>query len=208
MPITHKIEKKNITILVWEITETLEELQVFGEEINSTSHTTEKKKKEHLTSRLLLNEISPNTMISYNEFGAPTLNNDKHISISHSKDLVAVIISEKKVGIDIEEISEKALRLSSKFVSEKNQKTLNKEKATLIWCLKEAIFKWHQKGEVDFIKDIIIPEFSAKEKGQVKAEFNKTDLILNYQKINNHYLVYVCTWKTFVILNESEESRF
>ena len=193
MPIIHKIEETNATILVWKMNETLEELQTLGKGLNTANHTTEKRKKEHLASRLLLNEISPNTLISYNEFGAPTLDNSKHISISHSKGLVAIIISEQKIGMDIEAISEKALRLAPKFVSEKNRTTLSKEKVTLIWCLKEAVFKWHQKGKVDFIKDIIIPEFSAKEKGRITLQFRKHELILNYQKINSHYLAYVCT---------------
>jgi len=192
MPITHKIESERVTILVWEITETLEELIVLGENINTSNHTSEKRKKEHLTSRLLVNEIHPTNTIIYNEFGAPELDNGKHISISHSKELVAVIISEKKTGLDIEEISEKSLRLASKFVSEKNLIKLNKEKATLIWCIKEAIYKWHQQGGVDFIKDIVIPEFFVKEQGTVTAYFRKKELNLNSLKINNHYLVYVC----------------
>ena len=192
MPIIHKIEKKNVTILVWKITETLEELQVLGKEINATSHTSEKRKKEYLASRLLLNEIIPNAAITYNEFGAPELENDNHISISHSRGLVSIIISEQQVGIDIEEVSEKTLRLAPKFVSAKNLTHLKKEKATLIWCLKEVIFKWYQKGGVDFIKDIIIPEFSAKEKGEITIQFKNKELNLNYQKINNNYLVYVC----------------
>ena len=192
MPIINKIESEKITILVWEITETLEEIIALGEGINTSNYTSEKRKKEHLVSKLLVNEICPTKTIIYNEFGAPELNNGKHISISHSKELVAVIFSDKKTGLDIEQISEKSLRIASKFVSEKNLIMLNKEKATLIWCIKEAIYKWHQKGRVDFIKDIIIPEFFAKKNGKVTAYFSRKKLNLNYLKINNHYLVYVC----------------
>jgi 4'-phosphopantetheinyl transferase len=192
MPIINKIESEKITILVWEITETLEEIIALGEGIITSNYTSEKRKKEHLASRLLVNEICPTKTIIYNEFGAPELNNGKHISISHSKELVAVIFSDKKTGLDIEQISEKSLRIASKFVSEKNLIMLNKEKATLIWCIKEAIYKWYQKGEVDFIKDIIIPEFFAKKHGKVTAYFRGKKLNLNYLKINNHYLVYVC----------------
>jgi 4'-phosphopantetheinyl transferase len=193
MPIIHKIEKNNTTILLWEITETLEELQELGKEVNSNSYSTEKRKKEHLSSRLLLQEVSPNTIIAYNEFGAPEINKEKFISISHSKALVGIIISDNKTGIDLEEISEKALRLAPKFVSKRNLADLTKEKATLIWCLKETVFKYHQKGKVDFIKDITIPPFTINNKGEVILQFRETQLILNYQKINNHYLVYVCT---------------
>jgi len=192
MPITHKIENEEVSILVWEITETLEELLYLYGNINTTNYTSEKRKKEHLISRLMVNEICENGTIIYNEFRAPELDNSKHLSISHSNELVTVIISDKKSGIDIEKISEKALRIASKFVSEKNLIKLNKEKATLIWCLKEAIYKWHQKGSVDFIKDIIISEFFAKEYGNVTVYFRERKLNLNYLKINNHYLVYVC----------------
>ena len=192
MPILIKIEKNNILTLVWEVNETLERLTQLANELNTDKYKTDKRKKEFLASRLLINEINPKTTLSYNKYGAPVLDNEKHISISHSKGLVAIATSNEKVGMDIEEISEKALRISSKFVSEKNLNNLTQEKATLIWCCKEAIFKWHQKGGVDFIKDILIPEFSVKEKGQITTYFKKQELILNYQKINNHYLVYVC----------------
>ena len=192
MPITHKIEKEEASILVWEITETLEGLLDLYGNINTSNYTSEKRKKEHLISRLMVNKICKNGAIIYNEFGAPELDNDKHLSISHSNELVTIIISNKKTGLDIEKISEKALLTASKFVAEKNLIKLNKEKATLIWCIKEAIYKWHQKGGIDFIKDIIIAEFFAKEHGNVTAYFREKELNLNYLKINNHYLVYVC----------------
>ena len=192
MPIINKIEEKGITIFVWKITETLEELQVIFGGLNISNYTSEKRKKEQLITRLLVTEILPNKTIIYNKFGAPELDNGQHISISHSADLVAVIISDEKTGLDIEKISEKTLRLSSKFVSEKNLINLNKEKSTLIWCLKEAIYKWDQKGGVDFIKDIIITEFTPKEYGKVIAFLKNKKLNLNYQKINGHYLVYIC----------------
>jgi phosphopantetheinyl transferase len=182
----------NCTIAIWEITETLEELLQLSNIRSAANFNTEKRKKEWLASRLLLNEINPNYSISYNTFGAPELSNGSNISISHSKGLVAIIISQQQVGIDIEEISVKALRISSKFVSTNNLKALTAEKATLIWCCKEAVFKWHQKGEVDFIADIKLHPFESMEKGEIRAEFRNTQLILNYQKIHNHYLVYVC----------------
>ena len=192
MGIISNTNTPNYTIAIWEITETLEELLQLSHAISTADFNTEKRKKEWLVSRLLLNEINPNYSISYNPFGAPELNNGNYISISHSKGLVAIIISQQQVGIDIEEISEKALRVSSKFVSENNLNNLNKEKATLIWCCKEAIYKWQQKGEVDFVTDIKLYPFKSLEKGEIMAKFRNTQLILHYQKIHNHYLVYVC----------------
>ncbi len=192
MGIIKKYTENNYQIAIWDLNESLTELLKLGARFDSSNFKTEKRKKDFLVSRLLLNELEPNQQISYNSNGAPEISNGKHISISHSKNLVAIIISYKKVGLDIEYISEKPLRLSPKFISENSHQNLTKEKATLIWCFKEAIFKWHQTGGVDFIKDIIIPSFILEEKGQLKIQFEKNPLILKYQKINNHYLVYVC----------------
>ena len=192
MGIIRNTTVQNCIIAIWEITETLEELLQLFHVISTANFNAEKRKKEWIASRLLLNEINPNYSISYNAFGAPELNNNSYISISHSKGLVAIIISQQQVGIDIEEISEKALRVSSKFVSINNLKALTAEKATLIWCCKEAVFKWHQKGKVDFIADIKLHPFESMERGEITAEFRNTQLILSYQKIHNHYLVYVC----------------
>ena len=150
MGVIRNITTSNCTIAIWKITETLEELLQLSNTISTAEFNTERQKKEWIASRLLLNEMNPNYSISYNAFGAPELSNGRFISISHSKGLVAIIISQQQVGIDIEEISEKALRVSSKFVSTNNLKALTAEKATLIWCCKEAVFKWHQKGNVDF----------------------------------------------------------
>jgi phosphopantetheinyl transferase len=188
-------EENNCKIALWKITETLKDLLQVSNIISIPDFNTKERKKEWLVSRLLLNKINPNTTISYNAFGAPELDNGNYISISHSKGLVAIIISQQQVGVDIEEIAEKALRVSSKFISKNNLKDLTAEKATLIWCCKEAIYKWHQKGKVDFITDIKIHPFESMQMGGGRAEFRNTQLILNYQKIHNHYLVYVCKYK-------------
>lgn len=184
--------ENNCHIAIWDMQESLNEIIKLSKPFDLIRLKTEQRKKEFLTSRLLLEQLSPNAIITYNKFGAPKLDNGKHISIAHSKKMVAIITSQQQVSVDIEKISMKALRVSSKFVSEKNLKKLSKEKATLIWCIKEAAYKWHQKGGVDFIKDIVIPEFSAKEKGKTTIHFKNKELNLNYQKINNHYLVYIC----------------
>jgi phosphopantetheinyl transferase len=192
MSLQQIIKENNIKIGLWKIEESLEELLQLTEKISISNCNIKKRKKEFLISRLLLNNMSPNANITYNKFGAPELDNSQNISISHSKGLVAILLGNKKVGLDIEQISEKALRVSSKFISLNNLKDLTAEKATLIWCCKEAVFKWHQKGGVDFITDIKLHPFENMEKGEIRATFRDIQLILNYQKINNHYLVYVC----------------
>ena len=192
MGILKKIEENNCIIAIWDLQESLEELMQQSVDISTPDFNNEKRKKEYLVSRLLLKDIAPKTKITYNEYGAPKLENGKHISISHSKNLVAIIFSKQKVGLDIEQISEKPLRLSSKFITEDGHQNLTEEKATLIWCVKEAIFKWHQKGNVDFKKDIKIKAFEIMEKGEISCNFKGEKIIVKYRKIDNQYLAYVC----------------
>jgi 4'-phosphopantetheinyl transferase len=192
MPIIQKIKKNYCQIDIWEMSESLEKLILLSNDIDISKLKIEKRKKEFLSARLLLNELLPNNSISYNTYGAPEIENNNFISISHSKNLVAIIISKKKVGLDIEQISKKSLRLSSKFILAGHHSPLSEETATLIWCCKEAIFKWHQKGNIDFIADIKIKSFTIKDEGQLIAEFKRQKLTLHYKKIDAHFLVYVC----------------
>lgn len=192
MPIIHKIREKNCQIGIWEINESLNDLVKLSNNLDSLKFKTKKRKIEFLSTRLLLKEIAPNISISYNKYGAPEIENSNSISITHSKNLTAIIISKYKVGIDIEKISKKPLRLSSKFILQNTHSPLCEEKSTLIWCCKEAIFKWYQKGGIDFINDIKINPITIQKKGRLIAKFRKNELTLHYIKIDTHFLVYVC----------------
>ena len=185
------IESKNYKIGIWEMDESLSELISLSPDIHVPNYNN-KRKKEFITTRLILNKINESQKIKYNKFGAPELNKKKYISISHSNKLCTVIVSDLKAGIDIEKICDRILNISSKFIDLKERKTIDSSKATLFWCIKEAIYKWNQKGGVNFVKDIQIPKFKLSKKGIVSAIFKKTELILNYEKIDDHYLVYIC----------------
>ena len=117
MPITQKIKPHKCQIAIWEIKETLPELLQESKNLDVSKFNTEKRKKEFLSIRILLNILDPNSIVSYNKYGAPKLKNNKFISISHSKNLAAIIISTNNVGLDIQKISKKPLQLSSKFIA-------------------------------------------------------------------------------------------
>ena len=191
MPLLLKKEENNIFIYVWKITESLDELTVLYPNIKSYILKTEKREKEFICSRILLNLYSKKLKISYSKFGNPVLNNNQFISISHCSNLVCIAISKENIGIDLEEISEKTLKLKSKFVNDHHSK-LNKEKTSLIWCIKESVFKYHKIGGVDFKKDIYIPKFTETIEGELEVTFKNELLKANYFKIENQFLVYIC----------------
>ena len=192
MPVIQKIEENNCQIAIWDMSESLDELIKLSNNLDVSKFKTDKRKKEILSSISLLNELLPNAPISCNIYGAPEIENDNFISISHSKKFAAIIISKNKVGLDIEQISEKPLKLSSKFIAKNSHNPLSQEKATLIWACKEAIYKWHQKGGIDFIADIKINPFIIRGEDELIAEFKNQKLTLHYKKIDAHFLVYVC----------------
>ena len=192
MPLAHKLKFSNCIIAIWNTTESLDDLKKESDISDIYIFKSEKRKKEIFSRNLLLNKMIPEAKISYNNFGAPQINTSDNISISHSKNLVAIGFSKLKIGIDIQKISEKALSLSPRFICESNLNNLSIEKATLLWCCKEAIYKWHQKGSVNFKSDIYIYPFELRTSGTVSANFKTEKLSLSYNKIDTFFLVYLC----------------
>lgn len=192
MPLFKNIKENNCLISIWYISETLDYLNknINSGDIKKTTNI--ERQKEILATRMLLKEMVPNIEIRYNKYGAPIVKNGKFISISHSKLFITIILSSKKVGIDIQEVNYKALKVASKFIDLNTHKQLTKEKATLIWSCKEALFKHYQKGSVNFLNDIKIQPFEIKGKGEIKADFKNQEFTLFYRKLQKHFLVYVC----------------
>ena len=195
MPLLSKTEENNATILIWELTESIQELEKISSFSNTSHLHSEKRKKDFICSRLLLKEYNSDLQISYTENGSPILSNEEFISISHSANLIVIAVSKKNIGIDIQEITEKPKKLFSKF-GNSHHTNLSKEKCTLVWSIKESVFKYHKIGNVDFRKDIYIPSFTEKEKQKLEITFkNKVTLSAFYKRINNYYLSYVCNYK-------------
>lgn len=104
------------------------------------------------------------TDLFYDELGKPHLKNGKNISITHSFIFSAIIISDRKIGIDIEKQREKILQIAHKFTPLKEYRTMaNAEalvrKLTIVWGAKEAIYKIQSVPGVSFLQHINITDF-------------------------------------------------
>src|SRR5882762_7944694 len=78
-----------------------------------------------------------------------------HISLSHSFDYAAVMISKThKVGIDIEQIKQKVERIAGKFLRPEELAFIGIDKRVeqlyVCWCAKEAVYKCNGQKEVSF----------------------------------------------------------
>ena len=127
-----------------------------------------KKRLQHLAGRFLLRFVFPDfplELIEIADTRKPFLKEEAfHFSISHCGDYAAVIVSRtKRVGVDIEVMSEKIERIRFKFLSEKDARDFYEGdlfKWTHAWSAKEAVFKWWGNGGVDFREHIQLKELS------------------------------------------------
>ena len=169
-------------IAIWEISESEEELynmlQLDEKEQQHFQTLSLARQKQWLGSRVLLRTLLQTEQpieLNIDEHRKPFLNNFPfEISISHANHMAAVIIYEgKKVGIDIEKISERILKIKNKFLSTEELKFISStnelEQLHVCWGAKESLFKLYGKGSLPFIDGIKINAFEYSKTGQVAA---------------------------------------
>lgn len=137
----------------------------------------------------------------YDEFGKPHLKDGTHISISHSFDFSAIVLSEQNIGIDIEQVKEKVLRIAPRFMNVSHLENLSEEeqtkKATVVWGIKEAIFKLKNEVGISFPDHIFEDEFLLTDKKcNAQLRFNNTVEHYNicFEEVENYMLV--CALRT------------
>lgn len=163
-------------------------------------------KKGFLAVRMLLQHIGLSDFdLFYNEFGKPYLKVEnlevgikKYISISHSHEFSCICISNKAVGIDIEKCKEKTLKIASRFMEVSHIENLSMAdkitKATIIWGIKESIFKLKNEKGISFPKHIFESPFKlADRKGNAKLIFNNTIEEFQFQFDIIEDYAFVCT---------------
>jgi phosphopantetheinyl transferase len=181
-------------ILVWKITETLEQLllEVILNE-KSKARLAGMKSVSHqcgfLSVRKLLQEKGYTDFdLYYDEFGKPHLNDGRHISISHSHEFSTIILSDQNCGIDLEMQREKIITIAHKFaehefeflkdVSEKNYI----RQLTVIWGAKEAVFKIRNEVGISFNDHIHVAPFS--------IEMMQSVALLKFGSLNINYNIF------------------
>lgn len=133
------------------------------------------------------------------EFGKPFLENSEYdISISHSRDYIAVMAGPKTVGVDIQKMVSKITRLAPKFLRDIEMENLSEkafEEMHVYWGAKECLYKAYGRRQLDFRQHIAVEpfEFSA-EGGELIGQVKKDDFDkkydLKYRMIKDFILVY------------------
>jgi len=200
----------NANIGVWEISESVDELYqrltlTPAETEIFSALTSESRKLHWLSYRMILPHLIDwhnVSGISYDQYGKPFLDNGvRHISVTHSGKYSALIASRtNSVGIDIERISEKIMRLRHKFLMPQELELLNKSSDPRIyyiyWAAKEAIYKLHGKRDILFKDNIFIHPFDLNPmegnfEGKIISQGMQKHFRLNYLIFDDYVLVYL-----------------
>lgn len=195
---------------VWALTESTVDLsllvapeELLNPELQKYSY--EKRQAEWLATRILIKLlIGPDFTISYTNSGKPILNHAayKHISISHSREFVAVFIhKEFNLGLDIENTGRNYRSIEKRYLSEIELTEVNgnPKLQCIYWCAKEAIFKLVPEQEIEFRKQIIISPFNSETEKEFTATFihaeKHIDFTLYFDCFSDQCLVWVADSK-------------
>lgn len=168
--------------------------------------TSDKRKIEFLTVRIALNILMKNEVrIVYNAVGKPyLLDNDTFISISHTRNHVAVMAGRKSdLGIDIEQISdiERFRKVSGRYLSKEELNDLSidlyPEILPICWSIKESVYKMIGEETVNFADKMKIQQFIPENEGLADVflpDRNQT-IAVRYRK-NELFTLAWCVAKT------------
>ena len=201
MPIFKEIISEQTQILIWKYSEEEKfsaDLISDEKEFENLKQKSPKRLIEKQMVRHMLKKIMPNHKIRYHENGQPYLEPfDKFVSVSHSFPYAVLAISEKKIGVDIEQVKDRIDKIKHKFLHPTEIDWLSRaesgiEHLTAIWCIKEALFKIHSSKQWSFKEFYVVDEFSLDKFSKIKCKVfdkDKEDKFLAHlEKIGNYYL--------------------
>jgi len=180
------------TVKIWKITESYDVLmdavslkpemlkRVLG--MKSELH-----QRGFLSVRHLLHEFGySDADLFYDDKGKPHLKDGKQISITHSFNYSAVIISDLVVGIDVEKQRDKISIIAHKFIDYEfdylNTTSADYvKKLTVIWCVKESLYKLYNTPGLSFKQHCLVIPFSISD--------HETRAWIDYETQRNPYQI-------------------
>ena len=126
-------------------------------------------REQFLATRKMLALENSDYIITYDLNGKPSLNSEFNISISHSNEIAALVVSNKKIiGLDVQFKESKILNIQNKFLNNFEKLNIGGNPSidilTMIWTSKESIYKAIGIKGVSFSENIQIEKFTEKDK--------------------------------------------
>ena len=192
------------TVKIWKITESYDALlEPLDLKPNSLARVLGMKSEWHqrgfLSVRHILRDLGYTDQdLFYDDYGKPHLKDGKCISISHSFLYSGVIVSDLEVGIDIEMQRDKIARIATKFINyefnylkKKSDKYINE--LTIIWCIKESLYKLFATPGMVFKDHFLVIPFMV-EDGTTVAWIDFKDKKYRYETDFFEFEGYTCAY--------------
>lgn len=206
MPLFQSFRDNGCLVGIWKTEESCESLfaffsvpDMYREEILALK--TPERQAERLAVRvLLLKLLGEQKQIHYHPDGSPYLSDGSyHISISHTRGYVAVIVGKSNmIGIDIEQYGFRVHKVARKYMREDEIPASYNGSQTwsllLHWSAKETMFKSLGREELDFRKHFRIYPFQPVETGTFRAQEFKTEFNYEYSIRYILHPDFVMTW--------------
>jgi 4'-phosphopantetheinyl transferase len=210
--ITYKNESFNTVIGIWKVEEDDQFFQnglyLFFEELQELSVLKGRKRTEWLSSRYLLHQLS-NVTDRYpclkDPFGKPYFKDyNRFISLSHSSEYTAAMISDSPCGIDVQVIVPKISRIVSKFIRDDEFAFIPETANDIlyyhaIWGAKEAMYKAYGKRGLDFKNDMKVSSFEIQQ-----VNFNFTGNVTK-GNFNENYQIYAQNFNSIILVYAVQE---
>jgi len=195
-------------LAIWHCDENITDLEskFFSKASNQVDYTNyheiklEKRKKHWLATRLAIRAIKKEDhSIIYDEHGAPWIEIEGwEISISHSGEWVAVLLSKKSLlGVDLQVFNSKINNIAKKFTCTKEfenwQENNNEDYLHALWTIKESVYKAFKHSQA-FKKIKALPNWPFKSHlipCEVERNGKRYEIVVNHKKMENFYLSYV-----------------
>lgn len=203
-----KIEKiDSSSALAVKIIEVQEDQQLdflsFREKLSFANISHPEKKKEWATARLAIHEALKTLHVPYpgffkDEHGkSHSMNGQGYVSLTHTPGFAAAIFHQSQpVGIDMDLIREKILRIGFRFLDQSELDFLEKDPIhyTMAWSAKESIFKCQGRKGVSFRDNILLEPFDPQSK-KINGRIRGTDYAdhhysVEVRKLENVILTY------------------
>ena len=148
------------------------------------------RKQEYIATRVLRTLHFGKIPIMYSNIGAPSIEKEGFISISHNKLVSGIAFSNSfQIGLDIEPIHEKVMRVKHKFLGKneiKHTDTSSVEEMIKIWSGKEALYKLAARKKIIFRDNLFLTPLNKHNwKGEIIFPNSKKEVELTIDKKDN-----------------------
>ncbi|MEO9953362.1 4'-phosphopantetheinyl transferase superfamily protein [Nonlabens sp.] len=205
MPLFHSLNnRENTEVYIWKITETEAFLRTDIELSENSKNrlstmSSDLHRRGFLSIRHLLKIAGYSDLqLFYTDNGKPHLEDGKHISITHSYEFTAIIISDVPIGIDIEKQRDKIKRIAPKFIGYEEGFISSLENSikelTVVWGAKESMYKLYGKKGLGFKAHCLVEPFTMNSDltiSRIVYEDDNLKFDVYFQEIENFMLVYV-----------------